>query len=611
MEMGPEDVATAHKLIDLAKEGRWKSLYKALDARRDLVDARPPVREYGILHQAAFLGSRAAVLALIDKYGADPTQLTKSGRSVEEVAVESKHAQIAKLVKARVPGGTPGGGVDLTPEKKPKPSGSKAAVGGVAPAALTPDLVQAAHKVIDLAKDGAWKDVYAALDGDVSRCLVNVRPEVREYAVLHQAAYLGDVEAVVDLIDKYGADPSQRTRLGRSVVEVATMRGHGLVAKIVQERCDGGTTGCGSVGASADAEEEDDGMEMVQMPDGSWKVSLKSKGAGPEPPPAAKGPEASAASAPTAGAAPEVVQDSAEAAPAAAPAPESGKKTLPADAPAAKRAKTSSATHVDARAASTCAEATAVVGSGAVAEALTPADEHFPEKASYHVFRSDGADLACTLSWKGFGASGQTYTLQLLERSDMDAYCLWARRGGAKAKGQEEPVHFFNAESAAAAFAARFLEKTGNKWQDRARCKAFFGKYAYVPDAAGSAAADVAAASGGTAGGVARKAAPAKDVAQAAHKAIDMAKAGRWKELYVALDARPELVNVLPDAREYAVLHQAVFHGDEDAVSSLIDKYAADPALRTKSGASAIEVAEAQGHNALATSLRARLAKAS
>mmetsp|Transcript_81424 Transcript_81424/g.170267 ORF Transcript_81424/g.170267 Transcript_81424/m.170267 type:complete len:282 (-) Transcript_81424:702-1547(-) len=88
----------AHHLIDLAKSAKWAQVYKVLDKKPGLVNRRPDVREYGVLHQAAYYGTEAAVFKLLDKYKADPKQVTKSGFSVSEVAEEHGHtALVAKL----------------------------------------------------------------------------------------------------------------------------------------------------------------------------------------------------------------------------------------------------------------------------------------------------------------------------------------------------------------------------------------------------------------------------------------------------------------------------------------------------------------------------------
>merc|ERR1712216_1073928 len=57
---------------------------------------------------------------------------------------------------------------------------------------------------------------------------------------------------------------------------------------------------------------------------------------------------------------------------------------------------------------------------------------------------------------------------------------------------------------------------------------------------------------------------PALDRAKAerfAHQALDFAKLGKWKNLFLFLGKHPEVVDVRPALREYALIHQAAWHG--------------------------------------------------
>merc|ERR1712151_896276 len=80
-----------------------------------------------------------------------------------------------------------------------------------------------------------------------------------------------------------------------------------------------------------------------------------------------------------------------------------------------------------------------------------------------------------------------------------------------------------------------------------------------------------------------------------AHALIDLAKNGSWDEVFESLDSQRELINVRPEVREYSVLHQAAYHGSEETVNTLIDKYGADAVLRTKSGELITDIAKNQG----------------
>jgi len=401
-------IPRTHKLIDLAKNGSWDELYKSLDSQRDLVNMRPEVREYSVLHQAAFLGAKEALNILIDKFDADPMLPTKSGELITDIAKKQGHFKLAEGLALRLAAvARPIFGDDsgLTPKKAPtkevrlaskrapiskklkvdertpgvvghaKPAGSGSsdpppsseasiAVGGDVGSAAMPsaDLIPRAHKLIDLAKNSSWDELYKALDSQRDLDLVNIRPEVREYSVLHQAAFLGAEDALNILIDKYGADPLLPTKSGELIVDIARQQGHAQVAKKLAARL---------------------------------KPRDAAVSSGPLCPPTPKRPA-------------ELVK-------------------------------------------------------------LTPS------------------------------------------------------------------------------------------------------------------------------------------IAREAHKLLDLAKDGEWDKVFKAMDARPELVNARPSVREYAVLHQAVYHGNEEVVRTLLYNYGADPALCTKSGHSAIDVAKGQGRGQIAIVLSSHM----
>merc|ERR1712013_476867 len=95
-------VKKAHKLIDLAKAGKWNDLFKQLSTHKKLVNVRPEVREFNVLHQAAFQGKEDVVLKLIDEFGADPAQQTKYGKTVADVAEEEGYSQVAEQLRSRI-----------------------------------------------------------------------------------------------------------------------------------------------------------------------------------------------------------------------------------------------------------------------------------------------------------------------------------------------------------------------------------------------------------------------------------------------------------------------------------------------------------------------------
>jgi len=95
-------IQQAHKLIDLSKAGRWTDLFKMLEMNKTLVNVRPEVRDYSVLHQAVFQGACDISLRLVDECGADPAQCTKSGMSAAAIAEEQGHTQLAEKMRERI-----------------------------------------------------------------------------------------------------------------------------------------------------------------------------------------------------------------------------------------------------------------------------------------------------------------------------------------------------------------------------------------------------------------------------------------------------------------------------------------------------------------------------
>lgn len=94
----------AHAALDLAKAGSWQQLFKYLDDHVDdqhgmLVNQRPAVRKYGILHQAAWHGSKSACKTLVEKYKADPSSLTQCGKTAAEIAQTEGFDHLAEQLK--------------------------------------------------------------------------------------------------------------------------------------------------------------------------------------------------------------------------------------------------------------------------------------------------------------------------------------------------------------------------------------------------------------------------------------------------------------------------------------------------------------------------------
>lgn len=104
--------------------------------------------------------------------------------------------------------------------------------------------------------------------------------------------------------------------------------------------------------------------------------------------------------------------------------------------------------------------------------------------------------------------------------------------------------------------------------------------------------------------GSARTSEPDAKTIAVAHQAIDLAKAAKWRDLFVLLKKSAEgIVNVRPEVRDFGCLHQAAFHGSMVSVNQLIETFGADVLLPTKKGLFAADVARQQGHEAVAQRL--------
>merc|ERR1712228_459098 len=123
--------------------------------QRELINVRPEVREYSVLHQAAYHGSEETVNTRIDKYGADAVLRTKSGELITDIAKNQGHQKLSEALTLRFSAAARlSDHSDLTPEKEtPPPKKQK-----VSKASSSDDLEAKAHALIDLAKNGSWDE---------------------------------------------------------------------------------------------------------------------------------------------------------------------------------------------------------------------------------------------------------------------------------------------------------------------------------------------------------------------------------------------------------------------------------------------------------------------
>ena len=92
----------AHEALDLAKEGRWPELYEMLQADGRLATLRPPERNYGLLHHAAFRGDLEPLQRLV-ALKAELGSPSKGGQSVLRVALDQGHWHAAQYLEAAMP----------------------------------------------------------------------------------------------------------------------------------------------------------------------------------------------------------------------------------------------------------------------------------------------------------------------------------------------------------------------------------------------------------------------------------------------------------------------------------------------------------------------------
>lgn len=186
----PVRMDKAHEIIEAAKWQKWDDMFKLMKANPGCVNLRPEVRKFGAIHQVAFAGDASILKKMVEEYKADACLLTRDFETPLEVAkMEANTAAVAYLAKV---------------------------VGADSDGAS----IQAAHTVIDAAKEGKWERVFELLEK--SPGLVNVRPDVRLYGIIHQAAFHGDIEILRRLIEDFKANVKLISQDGKTPLEVAT-----------------------------------------------------------------------------------------------------------------------------------------------------------------------------------------------------------------------------------------------------------------------------------------------------------------------------------------------------------------------------------------------------
>eukprot|EP00933_Yihiella_yeosuensis_P007116 TRINITY_DN112025_c0_g1_i1.p1 TRINITY_DN112025_c0_g1~~TRINITY_DN112025_c0_g1_i1.p1 ORF type:complete len:575 (-),score=150.92 TRINITY_DN112025_c0_g1_i1:135-1859(-) len=400
---------------------------------------------------------------------------------------------------------------------------------------LSEAAIQAAHKLIDLARDGLWDDLYKQMDSQREN-LVNIRPEVRQYSVLQQAAFLGHLEAVTKLLKDYKADPKLLSKDGQTAEEIAREEGYEEVGELLEKASHG-----------SDIEE--------LTPEKVARMEKDKTDTKPRP-------------------VPTLADDS--------PKWQIAHKLID----LARDASWSKLySELDKH-----PELVNVRPSVREYGVLQQAVYHGEQKAVDKLIDEYGADLQLESKYgeKVLSiATGQSH--EDLVKS------LKVRLGEAvpeasSASGGDDDFDMVQMPDGS----WKICPKSKTDSLDSSSTKASETEDVAMSTSEGESSAKTSV-----------KAIPTltAEVVQAAHGIIDLARDGRWSDLFSALDKNGELVNVRPAVRQYSVLQQAAWHGDEGAVFTLIEKYGADPSLCTKSGESLKEVAEEQGHDSIAEKL--------
>lgn len=85
-----EEAEQIHEILSLAKTGDWRKVKRKLRDHPQWVNVRPPVRQYGLVHHAAWQLQMDAMETLYIEFSADLSLRTKDGKSVEDVFLESQ-----------------------------------------------------------------------------------------------------------------------------------------------------------------------------------------------------------------------------------------------------------------------------------------------------------------------------------------------------------------------------------------------------------------------------------------------------------------------------------------------------------------------------------------
>eukprot|EP00435_Cladocopium_sp_Y103_P027592 s1802_g6.t2 len=204
-ELDPEQLMEkANEAIEHAKWERWDEMFEIFDVYPGCQNMRPEFRKYAAIHQVVFAGNVETLKRMVDS-GANPGLLTRDKETPLQVAEQLGQAEVAEYLNT----------LEVSAEAAA--------------------LLQQAHQVIDAAKEGKWDATFELLKGFKNpQQVVNTRPSVRQYGVLHQAAFHGDIEVLRRLLEDYKANVKLLTKDGKTALQIAESAGQEAAIKYLE-----------------------------------------------------------------------------------------------------------------------------------------------------------------------------------------------------------------------------------------------------------------------------------------------------------------------------------------------------------------------------------------
>jgi len=204
-ELDPEELMEkANEAIEHAKWQQWDEMLAIFESYPGCQNMRPEYRRFAAIHQAAFAGDAKILKKMVD-CGANPGLLTRDKETPLQIAEAEGNSEAAAFLES----------LEVSAESAA--------------------LIQEAHKVIDAAKEGKWDKTFELLEA----CkhpdqVVNCRPSVRQYGVLHQAAFHGDIEVLRRLLEDFKANVKLLTKDGQSALQIAQNGSQEAAAKYLE-----------------------------------------------------------------------------------------------------------------------------------------------------------------------------------------------------------------------------------------------------------------------------------------------------------------------------------------------------------------------------------------